>query len=195
MANAHTPATGYPPVSSPNDELILVDAADNPIGHLRKHDCHQGDGVLHRAFSLFVFNPAGELLLQQRSTEKPLWPLYWANTCCSHPRRGETMSQATGRRLHEELGVACDLQYLFKFTYQARYEDLGSEHETCWVYAGVGEVEVQANPHEVADWAYLAPARVDAELATNPARYTPWLKLEWPRVRAWAQRHLPESPP
>lgn len=181
-------------VSSESEELILVDRHDNDIGYVSKAAAHDGDGILHRAFSVFLFDERGRLLLQQRAPEKRLWGGFWSNTCCSHPRRGETMSQATGRRLHEELGVACDLQYLFKFTYQARYEDLGSEHETCWVYAGVGEVEVQANPHEVADWAYLAPARVDAELATNPARYTPWLKLEWPRVRAWAQRHVPESP-
>ncbi|MBV8742173.1 MAG: NUDIX domain-containing protein, partial [Sinobacteraceae bacterium] len=83
-----------------SDSLILVDESDREVGHLDKVRCHDGHGVLHRAFSLLIFNADGELLLQQRAASKPLWPLYWSNSCCSHPRRFESMDVATRRRLH-----------------------------------------------------------------------------------------------
>jgi isopentenyl-diphosphate Delta-isomerase len=100
------------------DALILVDGADREVGFLPKDLCHDGQGVLHRAFSLLVFNEKGEQLLQQRSASKRLWPLYWSNSCCSHPRRGESMEAAVKRRLDEELGLSCPVQFLFKFQYQ-----------------------------------------------------------------------------
>src|SRR5690606_1697261 len=91
-------------VSNSGEELILVDELDREIGSDTKSACHTGSGILHRAFSIFVFNDDNELLLQQRAPSKPLWPNYWSNTCCSHPRRGETMDQAVSRRLLQELG-------------------------------------------------------------------------------------------
>src|SRR5271155_4045484 len=102
-----------------SDALIVVDGDDRRLGHLSKSLCHEGRGVLHRAFSLLIFNDRGELLVQQRSRAKRLWPLYWSNSCCSHPRRAETMEVATRRRLSEELGIRCDLKFLFKFQYHA----------------------------------------------------------------------------
>ena len=101
------------------DSLILVDEADCEVGHASRSRCHEGTGLLHRAFSLFIFNDRGELLVQQRSAAKRLWPLYWSNSCCSHPRRAETMEAAIHRRLYEELGIKCLLHFLFKFQYQA----------------------------------------------------------------------------
>ena len=92
-------------VSSEQEELILVDREDNELGFLSKAECHDGAGVLHRAFSLFLFNDEGELLLQQRSGNKRLWPNFWSNSCCSHPRRGESMEVATRRRLRDELNL------------------------------------------------------------------------------------------
>ena len=169
-------------VSSPNEQLILVDEHDNPIGHRGKSDCHTGAGARHRAFSLFVFNAGGELLLQQRSTAKPLWPLYWSNTCCSHPRRGETMAQAIHRRLAEELGMGAELQYLYKFEYQAAYQNIGSEHEICWVYIGTSSDAVRPNHSEVAEWRFVPPALLSRELALEPDRFTPWLKMEWAQL-------------
>ncbi len=171
-------------VSSPDEPLILVDADDNPIGHRSKLECHTGPGTRHRAFSLFVANARGELLLQQRSSSKPLWPLYWSNTCCSHPRRGETMEQAVHRRLDEELGMRAELRFLYKFEYQASYEDVGSEHEICWVYTGSSHDAVRANANEVAQWRFVTPAELDEELAAEPHKFTPWLKLEWAELRA-----------
>src|SRR3984885_16065783 len=119
-----------------SEALILVDQTDREVGHMSKTECHQARGTLHRAFSLLIFNPAGELLLQQRSASKRLWPLYWSNSCCSHPRRAESMESATRRRLREELGLRCPLHFLYKFQYQAQFDPVGAEHELCSVFIG-----------------------------------------------------------
>jgi isopentenyl-diphosphate delta-isomerase len=171
-------------VSSEDEPLILVDEADNEIGYLSKGECHDGDGVLHRAFSIFIFNSAGDLLLQQRSADKRLWPLFWSNTCCSHPRRGERIEVATERRLAQELGMTGDFRYLFKFQYQAPFGDLGSENELCWVYAGTSDDEPRPNVNEVAAIRWISPEALDREFETKPEILTPWFALEWPRVRA-----------
>ena len=171
-------------VSSETEPLILVDQDDNEIGVLSKGECHDGDGVLHRAFSIFIFNSAGELLLQQRSADKRLWPLYWSNTCCSHPRPGESVEEATHRRLEQELGMRGNLRYLFKFQYHAPFGDLGSERELCWVYAGTGEDPPKPNANEIADIRWISPAELDREFVTRPETLTPWFAMEWPRVKA-----------
>ena len=160
-------------VSSEHELLILVDEDDREVGFLSKGECHDGDGVLHRAFSIFIFNAAGELLLQRRSAEKRLWPLFWSNTCCSHPRRGETMEEATSRRLAQELGMESSLRHLFTFQYQARYLDLGSEHEVCWVFAGRSDDPPQANIHEIADIRWIAPSPRSQWSGDSPRRQNP----------------------
>jgi isopentenyl-diphosphate Delta-isomerase len=170
-------------VASRDDEqLILVDSDDREIGFMGKADAHLGRGTLHRAFSLFVFNPAGELLLQRRAMGKRLWPGYWSNSCCSHPRRGETMDGAVGRRLQEELGLLAELDFLFKFEYQAQYDTQGAEHELCWVYAGHSAEEPRANVHEIECWRYVMPQALQAEIARAPDIFTPWFKLAWARI-------------
>lgn len=171
-------------VSSEDEPLILVDENDREIGHLDKGACHDGDGVLHRAFSLFIFNSDGELLLQQRGDDKRLWPHFWSNSCCSHPRRGETMAEATRRRLSEELGMTADVRHLFTFQYQARYRDLGSENEICWVFAGRCDQPPRPNPTEIAAVRWISPDDLDRELEGFPERFTPWFVMEWPRVKA-----------
>ncbi|MFW6093307.1 MAG: isopentenyl-diphosphate Delta-isomerase, partial [Pseudomonadota bacterium] len=123
-------------VSSENEPLILVNSDDVEVGQLDKAACHDGSGVLHRAFSLFIFNPAGELLMQRRAPGKRLWPAFWSNSCCSHPRAGEAMDEAVARRLREELSLQAALRFVYKFEYVAHYQDLGTEHELCWVYVG-----------------------------------------------------------
>ncbi len=105
-------------VSPESEMLILVDTHDQETGSLGKVECHDGDGILHRAFSVFLFNDRGELLLQQRSADKRLWPMYWTNTCCSHPRQGESMQVTTERRLKQELNTASTLEFFYKFEYQ-----------------------------------------------------------------------------
>ncbi|UCF69612.1 MAG: isopentenyl-diphosphate Delta-isomerase [Acidobacteriota bacterium] len=171
-------------VSSRDELLIVVDELDREIGSMTKARCHEGDGVLHRAFSLLLFNTAGEMLLQQRSATKELWPLHWSNSCCSHPRHGESMGHAIHRRLDEELGLRTELSFLFKFRYQARYEDVGSEHEVCSVYFGVSDEPPSPNRHEIAESRWLSPVEIDEELRAEPARFTPWFAMEWRRLRA-----------
>lgn len=169
-------------VSDDSESLILVDRDDNELGTLSKARCHDGDGVLHRAFSLFVFDPDGRLLLQRRAHDKRLWPGYWSNSCCSHPRAGERMEEAVHRRLAQELGIVAELDFVYKFVYQARYGAAGSEHELCWVYAGVTTAPVRANETEVAEWRFVDPEGLAAELDAQPERYTPWFRMEWERL-------------
>lgn len=171
-------------VVSFNDEpLVLVDDRDQEIGFTDKASAHQGQGLLHRAFSLFVFNQHGELLLQQRATDKRLWPGFWSNTCCSHPRRGETMDEAIARRLDEELGMKCAFSFLFKFEYQAQFDTEGAEHELCWVYAGRSDDAPTLNLNEVSALRYISPEALDKEMQERPQTFTPWFKIEWTRLR------------
>jgi isopentenyl-diphosphate delta-isomerase len=170
-------------VAADSDALILVDESDREVGHLSKSECHDGSGVLHRAFSLLIFNPQGELLLQQRATSKRLWPLYWSNSCCSHPRRAESMEAAIHRRLYEELGVRCPLQFLFKFHYQAQFESAGAENELCSVFIGRCAGRIRADRNEIRGWRWVSPEALQAEMAGEGAvRFTPWFMLEWERV-------------
>jgi len=170
-------------VSFDDEPLILVDAQDREIGFLDKASAHEGQGILHRAFSLFVFNSQGELLLQQRAPGKRLWPGFWSNTCCSHPRRGERLDSAIHRRLDEELGLQCPLQFLFKFEYQAQFESAGAEHELCWVYAGRSDASPTVNVNEISALRFISPDALDAEIAVQPQIFTPWFKIEWRRLR------------
>jgi len=171
-------------VSFDDEPLILVDEHDNAIGYKSKSECHAGHGTLHRAFSIFLFDGRGRLLLQQRSASKPLWPLYWSNSCCSHPRRGESMEQAVHRRLREELGLDAPLEYVYNFIYQADFEDIGAEHELCHVYIGAASGEVSVHPEEIAGWQWVPVDDVTRQLSNSPDLYTPWFKLEWQALMA-----------
>ena len=173
MENAHRI------VSSEAEQLILVDAEDRETGYLSKAECHDAGGILHRAFSVFLFNAQGELLLQQRSASKRLWPGYWSNTCCSHPRRGESMEVATARRLQDELNVEATLEFVYKFTYQAQYDDNGAENELCHVFLGQVGDAVRPNDHEIEAIRYVAADGLLAELADENEPFTPWFKMEW----------------
>ena len=170
-------------VSSESEQLILVDRDDNEIGFISKADAHDGAGILHRAFSLFLFNEAGELLLQQRAPGKRLWGGFWSNSCCSHPRRGESMQIATSRRLLDELNFEADLEYVYHFCYEAGFGDEGSENELCHVYLGKATEHVQPNDSEIAAIRFVSVASLDAELADDPERFTPWFKQEWRELR------------
>ena len=170
-------------VSSDSEELILVNADDEVIGSMAKRDCHLDDGILHRAFSIFILNRRGDVLLQQRSSQKMLWGGYWSNACCSHPRVGEEAGEAARRRLLQELGITAELTFLYKFQYQAPFDDIGSENELCWVWVGFAEEEdIVANPNEIADWRFFSRDELNRELKDHPDRYTPWMKMEWQRL-------------
>lgn len=169
------------PVAS--ELLILVDEADREIGYMDRARCHAGRGVLHRAFSLLIFDAEGQLLLQQRSASKQLWPLCWSNSCCSHPLRNESIELAAQRRLGEELGLTCPLQFLFKFQYQAQFDSAGAENELCSVFIGRSTERVTINPQEIHAWRWIAPEALHAEMAgPDHATFTPWFRLEWERV-------------
>jgi isopentenyl-diphosphate delta-isomerase len=131
-------------------------------------------------------------MLQQRSEDKPLWPGYWTNSCCSHPRRGETYDQATRRRLREELGVEANLSRLYRFEYFARFSDLGAERELCTVY--VGNVDdtcaVEPNPREIRAWDWFDAGAIDDLACRHPNRFTPWFLLEWARLRGDRRRDV-----
>ncbi len=168
---------------SPESELlILVDTHDQETGSLGKVECHDGDGILHRAFSVFLFNDRGELLLQQRNADKRLWPMYWTNTCCSHPRQGESMQVATERRLQQELNTASTLEFIYKFEYQARFGNRGSENELCSVYLGRLEREATANDAEVAALRFVSADKLRVEIDAESECLTPWFKMEWRRL-------------
>lgn len=166
-------------VSSEAEELILVDAEDNETGYLSKADCHDGEGILHRAFSLFLFNERGELLLQQRSASKRLWPGFWSNSICSHPRRGESMRVATRRRLQDELNLDTELEYVYKFVYQADFAAAGAENELCHVYLGRVAAGLKPNEREIAAVRFMRPDVLEKEFDESAALYTPWFRMEW----------------
>jgi isopentenyl-diphosphate Delta-isomerase len=169
--------------SAEAESLILVDEADREVGFMSKERCHEGRGVLHRAFSLLIFNDQGELLLQRRSASKRLWPHYWSNSCCSHPRRAETMEAAIHRRLHEELGLTCPLHFLFKFQYQAQFDSVGAEHELCSVFIGRSNGRVRIDHNEISDWRWVSPERLAQEMrGAGAQRFTPWFTMEWERI-------------
>jgi isopentenyl-diphosphate delta-isomerase len=168
---------------SDSDALILVDEADRSLGFLSKTLCHEGRGVLHRAFSLLIFNERGELLIQQRAAGKRLWPRYWSNSCCSHPRGDESMETATQRRLYEELGIRCPLQFLFKFQYQAQFDATGAENELCSVFVGRCRETIRANSDEILDWRWISPEALQRQIAAEAGQtFTPWFMLEWARI-------------
>lgn len=170
-------------IMADSDALILVDEADCRLGSMSKALCHEGRGVLHRAFSLLIFNDRGDLLLQQRAPSKRLWPLYWSNSCCSHPRRDESMQAATRRRLYEELGIRCELQFLFKFQYHAQFDATGAEHELCSVFIGLCTQPLRINRDEILDWRWVSLDVLYAELwGADNGHYTPWFKLAWARI-------------
>lgn len=174
---------GADDIAPDSEPLILVDEADREVGHMSKAQCHQGGGVLHRAFSLLIFNDAGELLVQQRAASKQLWPRFWSNSCCSHPRRDESMEAAIHRRLYEELGLRCPLHFLFKFKYQAQFDTAGAEHELCSVFMGRCTDRLRIDPNEILAWRWMSPRALQAEMTGSGAdNFTPWFILEWERI-------------
>lgn len=169
-------------VSFDDENLILVDEKDNILGYKSKAECHEGDGILHRAFSIFIFNDKNQLLLQKRSDQKLLWPLFWSNSCCSHPRQGEDYEKAIHRRLKEELGIETELKYFFKFQYQVNFKEIGSENELCSVYIGKSDDTIIVNENEIAEWKFIDIDEMESEMENNPENFTPWFKMEWERI-------------
>ena len=132
-------------VKEMSEYVILVDSNDNPIGSEEKVRCHLPDGKLHRAFTALLFDKNGKLVLTRRAKEKMLWPGDWDGTVASHPRKGETYVSSAERRMPEELGVPCKMDYLMKFEYHVPYKDIGSENEVCGTLIGIVDESIQFN--------------------------------------------------
>ncbi len=156
--------------------VVLVDEQDNQLGLMEKQQAHVA-GLLHRAFSVFVFNSNGALLLQQRAEDKYHSPLLWTNTCCSHPRENETYEQAAHRRLIEEMGFDCELVGKFHFIYKAQLGEKLFEHELDHVFVGNYDGEVQINPEEVADFKWMSMDELISDMNSKPDKYTIWFRI------------------
>ncbi|MBD0367841.1 MAG: isopentenyl-diphosphate Delta-isomerase [Flavisolibacter sp.] len=168
-------------------EVILVTEKDEPIGTMEKMLVHK-QGLLHRAFSVFIFDTKGRMLVQQRSAEKYHGALLWSNTCCSHPFSGEDTEEAARRRLQEEMGFTTSLQKVFEFKYKADVENELIEHEYDHVFAGEYEGAINFNAHEVADYNYLSLSELKSAVEENPDRFTTWFRLAFPRIEKWWQQ-------
>lgn len=165
-------------------QVILVNEQDVATGIMEKMEAHQ-KGLLHRAFSVFIFNSKGEMLLQQRSLNKYHSGGLWTNSCCSHPRPGEEVTIAAARRLQEEMGFTVRLEKIFDFVYHARFDNGLTEHEFDHVFAGEYDGPVQFNPHEVMDYCYKPLEEIHADLQEQPHKFTPWFRLAFPQIEDW----------
>jgi isopentenyl-diphosphate delta-isomerase len=158
------------------ERVLLVNTQNEVIGTMEKMEAHE-KALLHRAFSVFVLNKKGQLMLQQRAAHKYHSPLLWTNTCCSHQREGETNIGAGKRRLREEMGLEVELKELFSFIYKAPFDNGLTEHELDHVMVGYSELEPNINPEEVAAWKWMDLDAVKTDMVANPDRYTVWFKI------------------
>ncbi|NOZ82014.1 MAG: isopentenyl-diphosphate Delta-isomerase [Candidatus Micrarchaeota archaeon] len=161
--------------------VVLVDENDREIGTEEKLKAHR-EKKLHRAFSIFIFDSKGRLLLQKRADSKYHCGGLWTNTCCSHPRPGESVMEAARRRLREEMGFECDLEILFPFIYKADFENGLTEYEYDYVLIGRYEGKIDPNPEEADGWAWFTPEEVKKEMERSPEKFTPWFRIAFPRV-------------
>ena len=162
------------------EEVILVDTSDNPIGTMPKMEAHE-KAALHRAFSIFIINKEGQLMLQQRALHKYHSPGLWTNTCCSHQRLGETNLEAGARRLQEEMGFETPLEELFSFIYKAPFDNGLTEHELDHILLGYYDAVPEINEEEVASWKWMDLEQVAEEKKTKPENYTVWFKIIFDR--------------
>lgn len=171
------------------EKVILVDENDQEIGLMEKIEAHE-KALLHRAFSVFLFNSEGKLLLQQRAAHKYHSPELWTNTCCSHQRVGESSLQAGHRRLIEEMGMDCELQETFTFIYKAPFDNGLTEHELDHVLVGITDDIPKINTEEVMDYKYVEMYQLEQEMAEMPEQYTSWFKICFPKVKDFYANEL-----
>jgi len=165
------------------EEIILVDETDKEIGFEEKIKAHSNGGKLHRAFSIFILNSGGKLLLQLRSVKKHHFGGLWTNTCCSHPRKGEKLEVAIHRKLLQEFGFDTELRESFSFTYRADDAKSGlTEHEFDHVFMGLFNGKPKPNPEEIDDWKWVDLEDLKRDVTRNPGKYTPWFKLALDKV-------------
>jgi isopentenyl-diphosphate Delta-isomerase len=168
-------------------QVILVNEQDEPIGTMEKLAAHE-KGLLHRAFSIFIFNNKGELLLQQRAMNKYHSGGLWTNTCCSHPMPGEETIVAAQRRLKEEMGFTTSVEKIFEFVYKAEFSNGLTEYEFDHVFAGEYEGDIAFNKEEVMDYCYKTLPEIRQSLQDHPGNYSKWFVLAFPKIEAWRQQ-------
>jgi isopentenyl-diphosphate Delta-isomerase len=168
--------------------VILVNENDEPLGAMEKMEAHR-KGLLHRAFSIFIFNSKGEMLLQQRAFAKYHSGGLWTNACCSHPFPDEEVSQAAQRRLQEELGFDTPVKKIFDFVYKAAFDNGLTEHEFDHVFAGEYEDEVNFSPREVNDYCYIGMDEIRNAIKSHPQKYTAWFCIAFPKIEEWWANH------
>nr|WP_294991111.1 isopentenyl-diphosphate Delta-isomerase [uncultured Sediminibacterium sp.] len=166
------------------EQVILVNELDEVVGVMEKMEAHE-KALLHRAFSVFVFNKQHQLLLQKRAITKYHSGGLWTNTCCSHPRPGEPTENAALRRLKEEMGFETKLTKAFTFVYQASFENGLTENEFDHVYIGEYDGMVNANPDEVASFAYCGLDEIEKSMQEHPEHYTVWFQIAFPKLQNW----------
>ena len=158
------------------EKVILVNEKDEQIGLMEKIEAHE-KALLHRAFSVFVYNEKNEVMLQQRALSKYHSPGLWTNTCCSHQREGESNIDAGKRRLMEEMGFTTELEETISFIYKAPFDNGLSEHEFDYILIGKYDGEPNINPDEVAAWKWMSLEAIKKDLQENPSSYTAWFKI------------------
>lgn len=163
------------------NKVILVDENDNALGEVEKLEAHE-QGKLHRAFSVFIFNDKGELLLQQRANHKYHGAGLWTNTCCSHPQLKEDVRQSAAERLAYEMGLKCDLEYSHSFIYKTKVENDLIEHEYDYVFVGYSNDEPNINKEEVQGYKWMNLNAILEDIHLNPDIYTYWFKVALPEV-------------
>jgi isopentenyl-diphosphate delta-isomerase len=166
-------------------EIILVNEKDEQTGTMEKMEVHR-KGLLHRAFSIFIFNSKGEMLLQQRAAAKYHNGELWTNTCCSHPFPGEHISAAAIRRLKEEMGFTTPLEKVFDFTYKVTFDNALTEYEFDHVFVGNYEGEIKVNPLEVKDFCYKSMDEIRSSIQTHPQNFTAWFKIAFPKMEKYS---------
>ncbi|MGI0057947.1 MAG: isopentenyl-diphosphate Delta-isomerase [Nitrosarchaeum sp.] len=159
--------------------LVLVDKDDNPIGSEEKVKCHLPNGKLHRAFTALLFDKNGRLVITRRAKEKMLWPGDWDGTVASHPREPETYVSSAERRMPEELGITCKLDYLFKFEYHVPYKNIGSENEICGTLVGIinDSIQFRVVKDEIDEIKWISAKELFLEIKNNPKTYCPWMLI------------------
>jgi len=166
------------------EKVILVNEHDDMVGTMDKIDAHK-QGLLHRAFSIFIFNSKGEMLLQQRAIDKYHSGGLWTNACCSHPMPGEKTQDAAERRLNEELGFETRIEKIFDFIYKTGFDNGLTEYEFDHVFAGEYEGQINMNPKEVNDVCYKGLAAIRDMLQTHPQKFTAWFHIAFPKIEEW----------